>query len=45
MEVGNDKRRQYGYEYGVRRTNFAHDDYHKLLCKEGKAMCYGEPLT
>ena len=41
MNVGSDEARKYGYEFGIRRTNFEHDGYHKLLCKENRASCYG----
>lgn len=43
-QIGEDVTRRYGYECGIRRTDFLNDEYHQLVCMEGMAICYGEQL-
>ena len=43
-KISDDDQRRYGWEYGIRRTDFQKDKYHKLLCKEEQAVCIGKLL-
>jgi len=40
-KVSEDEQRRYGWEYGIRRTDFEKDKYHRLVCKEEQAVCQG----